>query len=423
MNPHNDHEDESVWYCGRKATAGCRFEQDKDGDCFLKLLYKPSSLSRNENVIFTVEKKHDDLPLKFSFICSGGEQVTYSLIFLMGEESKFFLSISNNLQYLRKVTFHELFQGMYDLNLDVPIGTSKEMKRVVCNNRSHVLFEMMDERFYVYDVDSFTMKPFKIHGPRELIAIGAGIMSPYFLLNTTHDPTQIVVYQCSTQTETTFEVPCETSKIKFMTSYCRDLFIFVLENNKFYIRKTSSFDAYGFISYPIQRMVYVKSPFEKDAPVVQVSTGFAHVAVLLQNGRVFIRGLNNYGQIPNTSGTDQDSFVEINTDAFPVRSLCCGSICTCLVSENGEIIFFGEVVTAFKSQTNIDPKFRKYNKIWVMKKEYPDQEVSLGPWHAFVYRKRINIKKADMQFFLKLKEIATRGALCDIAVLSPITNE
>ncbi|KAG2378341.1 hypothetical protein C9374_008484 [Naegleria lovaniensis] len=416
-----DHHAESVWYCGLQANSGFRYEQGFEPS-FLKLLYKPSCLSRTKNIkskkkikLFCDEEKKqygDDEPLKFSFVCSGGDlNVSYSLIFLWGQETKFFLSISSKLHYLRKVTFHELFKGMKKANLGLP--TSKEMKRVVCNNCSHVIFEMMDDRLFIYDVESFKMKPFKVHRRGDLIAIGAGTMSPYFLLYTKQDPTQFIAYQCETETEEAFPVPDDKTKIKFMTSYCNDLFIFILEDNKFYIRKYGS-EACGFDYYPKGRMVYVETPFEKRSPVIQISSGYAHLAILLQSGAVFVRGLNDHGQL--TSHPEiiiEDLFFELNISS-PIQSLCCGSICTCLISVTGEIIFIGPVVLELKKQSNIDQKFRGYNKIWVLNKEYDDQEVSLGPWHAFIYRKRFPIRKSDWLFFLKLKELTGRSALSDI---------
>ncbi|KAG2382596.1 hypothetical protein C9374_005176 [Naegleria lovaniensis] len=124
-----------------------------------------------------------------------------------------------------------------------------------------------------------------MHRRGDLIAIGAGKMSPYFLFNTIQDPTQFIAYQCETETEEAFPVPDDKTKIKFMTSYCNDLFIFILEDNKFYIRKSGS------------------------------------------------------------------------------------EACGLIITQQG---------------SNIDQKFIEYNKIWVLNKEYDDQEVSLGPWHAFI---------------------------------------
>lgn len=39
------------------------------------------------------------------------------------------------------------------------------------------------------------------------------------------------------------------------------------------------------------------------------------------------------------------------------------------------MVFFGENVSPFKKQTNTDTKFKKYNRIYVIQKEYDDQDV------------------------------------------------
>ncbi|EFC39662.1 predicted protein [Naegleria gruberi] len=128
----------------------------------------------------------------------------------------------------------------------------------------------------------------------------------------------------------------------FEGSESRDLQIIVLENNKFYIIKDGATQDshYGFASYELGVTVEVATPLFNSG-IKKVSSGYGHCAVLLENGQVFTRGLNNYNQCANGDVIDiEGTFCEVKVTG--VLDIECGSICTALRTPT-HFIFYGSV--------------------------------------------------------------------------------
>ena len=327
-------------FCGELQLTGLANMIDQDaGDRFVELEYRPSSMLIPMDHIHP-HKELSDEPLNISYICAGGERTTYSLLFLYGYEHDFFLQVhqSNSTPNFQQVSFEKLFQNMTEklLNLGDDSGTSetstngvnkdvqknsltnsikkscyssqkymtsfhdsREMKQIICNNSNSIVFEMMDGKLYLYDIEKVTLFPFIIPLRSNAKCIDSGIMSPVILVNDVWNDYIIALDTSHSELITkdgTFNSDCITriafpekpADIKLMKCYCRKLFLFVLANNWLYVWGYNG-SRYGFETCPEKEMTRITTGFENEGNIVAMDTGFAHVALLLDNGTVYVR--------------------------------------------------------------------------------------------------------------------------------------
>ncbi|KAG2375124.1 hypothetical protein C9374_010128 [Naegleria lovaniensis] len=457
-----------IHFCGEWQLSGLNENHTVD-DRFEEFEYKPPSI-RKYNVREEEEnnmEEHstlDDDPLNISYICAGGEYIPYSLLFLSGHEHQFFLQAhtdSENSSAFQKISFKRLFQSMIEKHFNFEMCTqigqhkginnnkvnapqcqtsfqdSREMKQIICNNANCVLFEMMDGKLYLYDVGKVELFPFIIPHKSYAWCIGSGIMSSIVLVN---DIWQDDIVALETKNSawlkedgtinedklTKIAFPEKPANIKFMRCYCRTLFLFVLTNNWLYVWHHGS-ATFGFHSCAEKTVTRVTTGFEADGNIVAIETGFAHVALLLDNGLVFVRGLNNFRQCSPNDVENLEEFFKIPLKA-PVLSICCGSTCTCVTTRN-DMIFFGEVYSTFiENSERTVPLFKEeyqtvFTSLWVHAKQYFNEEVALGPWHAFIYQRTFHVRQFHLQFFVnKLKEKVDNPILSDISIRTLICD-
>ncbi|KAG2383106.1 hypothetical protein C9374_004443 [Naegleria lovaniensis] len=440
-----------VLYCGDLHLAGLSDIGFSAHDRFIEAEYHSSMVdftNISKHVTESSTEQESRKPLNISYICSGGEEVTYSLFFLNGHEHKYFLqAVSRHLvKQLQAISFDDLFDEMIkkksysntpqDLDHEAWIKfpshaldtvsrrDSREMKQIVCHNKNRVLFEMMDGKLYFYNMILKQMYPFAIPDRGSITCIGSGTMSPFILVNTVNDQDNILTFNTdridlgATEGKNKIAFPNKPAEIKFMKCYCRQLFIFVLKNNYMYAFKGAGCTSiYGFENIPQEVVSRVVTGFENEGNIIGIDTGFAHVAVLLDNGAVYTMGLNNFGQLSQPVLRDEDTVMSFVKIALKVPSLavCCGSTCTCVLTTS-DIIFFGEVKNEFILTDPVDQEYKSFTRFWVHKKQYSDQDVSLGPWHGFIYRNSFHVKKFNTHFIHKLGEKVNNEKLSDIVL-------
>ncbi|KAG2381460.1 hypothetical protein C9374_006449 [Naegleria lovaniensis] len=428
-----DHEhlrnDEQVLFCGSSEKIASIAPTNPKA-------FTPISLSHSNFVKPELPSPiHDNCKatLNVSYMISGGcgaYSNYYTLIFVVGTESREFYLIRHG-PLVYKLTFKELLSDDdSDLNnmsshvrnssttteeifedLSLYKG-SKEMKQVVCCNSTHVLFEMWDGALFLFSVAKQRLRRFHTcmnsglakfincgHLSQTMIVCKRNLQDYVILVNTEYDQEIYIKLQMQ-----------GSRQIKFASGYCREAHVFVMQDNKFYcyIWKTpnkGSTMADGF-GKEFFKMLYFETPFEKTIPVVQLACGYAHVVLLLQNGRVFTRGLNNFQQGGTSVGKLDKEFFEVQLDC-PVRSISCGSICTGLETER-EFIFLGQIGHEFEKLE--DASYQRFSSVvdngnvHVVPKSENEQAIVMGPWHAVIYRKRIGYSKDLRSFFEKLKE-------------------
>ncbi|KAG2374036.1 hypothetical protein C9374_011115 [Naegleria lovaniensis] len=433
-----------VHYCGDVRLSGlrpCTFqEQDtlpnEDQECydeyvnairgqFVELEYKDSLLDKDTSGWHTDHQKdhkseHKESSLNISYICTGGEEISYTLLFLNGHEQEFFLlAASPGVDKLQKVYFTNLFLQMSQAQSNSTDSTAnlfrgiREMKQIICNNKNSVVFEMLDGELYLFDVPKMKLFPFAVPHKKTIKRIGSGIMSPYILVNTM-DTDEIMVLRTEEEEQDRKIIFSERpADIKFMKCCFEPIFIFVLKNNWMYAWKDGahnmSFD------FPDKTVSRLATGFESEGNVIGIDTGYAHVVVLLDNGAVYTRGLNNFGQCldHNIHVLEFKKFVL----TCPIVSVHCGSICTCVMTRN-EIAFFGEVSGSFKKQSDLADEYKSFTSVCVRKKQFSDEQVSLGTWHGFIYRNSFQMKQFNTHFIRKLGERVNNDKLSDVIILT-----
>lgn len=340
----------------------------------------PSIVLKNE--LFKNNENRDDLigegELPLSMVVSAGESKPYTLYFFEGNEPRWFFKE-------RKYIFEVLFNQM---TTRPEPHWSRLMKRVVLVNNNGPLFEMMDGRLYLFEIGTGLLSPFFIETITRIRTIGSGLMSNVIMVQTV-DGKIIKKHFNDPPKEITINDP---SPVKLFSCYCRDLQIIVLENNKFFIVKAGSIQDshYGFTSYPLEEAVEVVTPFKNG--IKKVASGYGHCVILLENGQVYSRGLNNYHQCATEEATDtENQFFEISSViGAPVTDIECGSICSAFRTKT-EFVFVGSLYSNF---------FKGYRH----KIEYEDQQMSVGPWHGLIFRNKYQQRgKSEIYFFNNLK--------------------
>ncbi|KAG2388263.1 hypothetical protein C9374_000427 [Naegleria lovaniensis] len=464
----------SILFCGDLLLTGLNnthLATDQDNDeynpydidnRFEKFEYRPSLIRKDtEEMISFFEHSTLDHPLDISYICAGGELTTYSLLFLNGHEHEFFLQAhrKSGTDRFQKVSFERLFEQMIQKLLhdeknsgdrrerssntqkgdstQLSFQDSREMKQIICNNAHCIVFEMMDGKLYLYDIENVVLFPFITSHKCNLKCIGSGIMSPVILVNDIWNDDTVMVIDTNAWiredgyinyydniTKITFRE--KSAEIKFMKSYCRELFLFVLTNNWLYVWGFGT-SRYGFEHCPEKTITRVTTGFEHEGNIIAMETGFAHVALLLDSGSVYVRGLNNFQQCVHniTDSESLDEFYKIPLKK-PVLSLCCGSTCTCIVTRD-DIVFFGEVCERFIDppvSVVLDGDYQSFSRFWVHRKEFSNEEVSLGPWHGFIYRRTFQTRPFHLHLFIKkLGEKVDNTKLSDISIRTLTLSE
>ena len=193
------------------------------------------------------------------------------------------------------------------------------------------------------------------------------------------------------------EIPfvLDNSPVKIFTGFCKDVQLMVLENNNFYVLKDSSTSKIAYVFNNVQTNTFVKietPPAFTSVGIRKIDSGYSNCIVLLENGTVFARGLNNYNQCAErffNGAVSFDTFEEISIIGSPVIDFTCGSISVCFKTSS-HFIFFGMVSSKTFSETG----FRKPI-------EAEDQCISLGPWHGLLYRNKFeNRSRRDLIYLL-----------------------
>ena len=82
-----------------------------------------------------------------------------------------------------------------------------------------------------------------------------------------------------------------------------------------------------------------------DAPVVQIACGYNYFSALTEDGKVFMMGLNNYGQLGVGGATNSPQLTPIylkSLQGIPVQQITCGAYHTIVLTMSGSIFSFGK---------------------------------------------------------------------------------
>jgi E3 ubiquitin-protein ligase HERC4 len=85
----------------------------------------------------------------------------------------------------------------------------------------------------------------------------------------------------------------------------------------------------------------IKNP--NDASLVQISSGYYHFLMLTEDGKVYVMGLNNHGQLGlGTRVSSPQPIYLISLQGIPVAQIACGAYHTLILTVSGNIFAFGK---------------------------------------------------------------------------------
>lgn len=80
-----------------------------------------------------------------------------------------------------------------------------------------------------------------------------------------------------------------------------------------------------------------------DAPVVQIACGYNFFLALTEDGKVFMMGLNEFGQLGIGNTTTQTTPVYLKSlQGIPVQQIACGAYHAIVLTMSGSIFAFGK---------------------------------------------------------------------------------
>ncbi len=93
--------------------------------------------------------------------------------------------------------------------------------------------------------------------------------------------------------------------------------------------------------YFYQKPTLIKNP--NDAVLVQISSGYYHFLMLTEDGRVYVMGSNNHGQLGlgNRLSSPQPVYL-VSLQGIPVGQIACGAYHTLILTVSGNIFAFGK---------------------------------------------------------------------------------
>ena len=349
-------------------------------------------------------------PWPISLIYCGGNEIPYTMLFMNGREKDFFLLL--NEYKMERINFKDFDIFLNGENLSV------EMNNIVCNNSTHVLFEMMDGRLYLFNINQGLFKPFRIPIRMNLGLVYANIMSRSILYQLGNDNV-LVIHNTTKSDILEIEIE-EKSPLKLLSGYVNGLSLFIAENNKLYGYTRTK--AYGFPSLSYDTVTYIETPFEKASHVKSIQCGAYFVLILLDNGQVFGRGMNTQYQICLTHANTYCEFIQIDFGCC-INSISCSSSCSILETDRA-FIFLGELTSCFQSNSD------RENISYIVKKEkiplklrqngfHKTQQVACGPFHCFIYfRKQSFTTGYELRFlWCNLKSLVASSKLSDIGII------
>ncbi len=80
-----------------------------------------------------------------------------------------------------------------------------------------------------------------------------------------------------------------------------------------------------------------------DIPVVQIACGYNFFLALTEDGKVFIMGSNDYGQLGIGNNITQTSPIYLKSlQGIPVQQIACGAYHSIVLTMSGNIFAFGK---------------------------------------------------------------------------------
>nr|CAG4718717.1 unnamed protein product [Naegleria fowleri] len=294
----------SVYYCGNEP---CGTTTSVDLDVrFGAICFKPSHLikeaSSRELDLSWYSGAESDEPLIISrIVCGGYDDLSYSLLMQSGDNQHFLVTKFSD-QVLTRYKFKDLIYPELE-KTNYPLGTSFEVKEIICSSALQIIFEMSDLSLWILHMRNMRLEKFEFTFRHQIEAIGSGIMSQNIVVVPITSSSSRQAFLIGDQKSVeSITLNLTNSPVKLISQYAFELIIFVHQNNKMYIyyggtEFSYDTDGCGFNIPAAKTLVYVKTQFEEMCPISHIACGYSHVVVLLENGDCFCRGLNNFNQV------------------------------------------------------------------------------------------------------------------------------
>ncbi|KAF0983195.1 hypothetical protein FDP41_010260 [Naegleria fowleri] len=435
---------------------------------FSKIIYKPSRLLRRPakrggngnqaiargrgNLWMREEHFRKNETWKISRVCSGGFHTQYNLFFIENDERTYFYMSSDTLQVLRKFEFSTLFDNMLKkmitkyhreknfnsknnnncdhltcsslhrnehVTLSETMCASREMKDIICNNANYVLFEMMDGRLYLFDIWKIILFPFPVvKFKSDSIIIYSNIMSEEIICYLKNQERTLRIW-ISKECNKDIQLPTECCNLKQVAAYSENFHYFVDMQNQLFMHQHSIFSgsSRAIIDDVTTRVLLPNQHTMVHSNIKQICCGASHILVLMDNGVVYTRGSNQYGQCGVHGASKLPEFMQIDVST-PVKSLSACPNCSVFITQN-MFIFLGAVFDPFEQddRSNVHDEDLKqqyyelhsrFKSVHIIKKEKRFETVECGTLCCFVYSGRHFMRSCDalrdgmLQFFSRL---------------------
>ncbi|EFC47809.1 predicted protein [Naegleria gruberi] len=250
----------------------------------------------------------------------------------------------------------------------------------------------MDGSLFEFDTQALKMNKFFISHSSLIHCVGSGIMSTCWLVQTIDG----TIYEKEVDTEA-FDIgfPLPDYQVKQFSCCSNGTAQFILlKNNRLFIRNIG----FGFMNegnaYQTKEL---KLSFTCE--IKKIDTGFAHIALLLEDGQIFCRGLNSSNQCGLSVGASGPvkEFQRIQIEG-PFKDVYCTSVSTGVKTDTHFCI-------AQIPQEAIND----------------EQEIIVcGPWHGYIYRKTFTVAKSpeEIFFFSLLRRQLSNSTFYDLSFIT-----
>ena len=331
-----------------------------------KMEIKPSNFPKAEENNFSPSEIQENATIHVSYICCGGNSDgSYSMFLFEGEKKKF-SSLLSELSNSKR---------------------GQSMKRVVSNNSRFILFEMMDGSLFEFDTQTLKMHKFFISHTSLLNCVGSGIMSTCWLVQTIDG----TIYEKEEMVEN-IHFPFPEYRVKqFACCSTNNAQFILLENNRLFIRKNGI--GFGNVSGELNEL-----KLSINCGIKKMVGGFSHLALLLEDGKIYCAGLNNSKQCTGlVSPRIVKEFQPIKIEG-PFSDVCCSSMST-----------------AVRSATHFHLLKEEPLQIAI---ENEKETIVFGRFHGFIYQRTFFETKSSEEiiFFTHLKGQLNNLTFSDISI-------